>query len=202
MGAAIILFIIIAATIFTCATRSENSSLKKDLKSAVEAREKSEKRVELHHRYIGELEDSIKTIHKKKEAVYAQRESQRKAISKEVEKAKSVSEVEADSLLKERFGSSKETLIYIAESDSIRLELRSLVDLYNLEVKENIANSEINKHQKNIIVEKDIQLAKADEIIGLKDLAIKQEKRKKPRIFGWGVVAGVGLAAGTYILIK
>jgi len=148
---------------------------------------------------INSQKDTIEKIILKQDTIIKNRIVYREQSSKEIEEAKSVSEVEADSLLNDRFETKVDNLVFTKISDSIALELNSVEKLYVLEQNKSFSLSITNDIQSLIIIEKDEQI----ETINKKfDYQLKIEKKKKFRAFGWGVIVGVGLAGTAIILLN
>jgi len=143
--------------------------------------------------------DTIEKIILKQDTIIQNRIVYRKNSSKEIEAAKSVSEVEADSLLNDRFETKVDNWVFTKISDSIKLELNSVEKLYVLEQNKSISLSITNDIQSLIIIEKDEQISLNKNKF---DYQLKTEKKKKFRAFGWGVVVGVGLAGTAIILLN
>jgi len=118
--------------------------------------------------------------------------------SGEVDKAKSVSEEEADSLLNDRFDTRKNNWVFVKQADSITIDLNYTKKLYLLEQKKSFSLTKSVDMQANIIKKK-------DKLTGINEMLFKSElsaeKKKKFRAFGFGVVVGVGVV-GVLILVK
>jgi len=143
--------------------------------------------------------DTIEKIILKQDTIIQNRIVYRKNSSKEIEAAKSVSEVEADSLLNDRFETKVDNWVFTKIADSIKLELNSVEKLYVLEQNKSFSLSITNDIQSLIIIEKDEQISLNKNKF---DYQLKTEKKKKFRAFGWGVVVGVGLAGTAIILLN
>ena len=143
--------------------------------------------------------DTITKIIIKQDTVIQDRIVYRKNSSREIEEAKSVSEVEADSLLKDKFETKVDNWVFTKIADSIALELNSVEKLYVLEQRKSFSLVETNNAQSLIIIEKDEQISLNKNKF---DYQLKTEKKKKFRAFGWGVVVGVGLAGTAIILLN
>ena len=143
--------------------------------------------------------DTIEKIILKQDTIIQNRIVYRKNSSKEIEAAKSVSEVEADSLLNDRFETKVDNWVFTKIADSIALELNSVEKLYVLEQRKSFSLVETNNAQALIINEKDNQIMTNNNKF---EYQLKTEKKKKFRAFGWGVVVGVGLAGTAIILLN
>ena len=143
--------------------------------------------------------DTIEKIILKQDTIIQDRIVYRKNSSREIEEAKSVSEVEADSLLKDKFETKVDNWVFTKIADSIALELNSVEKLYVLEQRKSFSLAETNNAQALIINEKDNQIMTNNNKF---EYQLKTEKKKKFRAFGWGVVVGVGLAGTAIILLN
>ena len=143
--------------------------------------------------------DTIEKIILKQDTIIQDRIVYRGQSSKEIEEAKSVSEVEADSLLNDRFETKVDNWVFTKIADSIALELNSVEKLYVLEQRKSFSLVETNNAQALIINEKDNQIMTNNNKF---EYQLKTEKKKKFRAFGWGVVVGVGLAGTAIILLN
>ena len=190
---ALIVVVLLSMQLFKC---GGDSDLVADYEKKLQI---SQLKVDSLYLKINSQKDTIEKIILKQDTIIKNRIVYREQSSKEIEEAKSVSEVEADSLLNDRFETKVDNLVFTKISDSIALELNSVEKLYVLEQNKSFSLSITNDIQSLIIIEKDEQI----ETINKKfDYQLKIEKKKKFRAFGWGVIVGVGLAGTAIILLN
>ena len=190
---ALIVVVLLSMQLFKC---GGNSDLVADYEKKLQI---SQLKVDSLYLKIKSEKDTIEKIILKQDTIIQNRIVYRKNSSREIEEAKSVSEVEADSLLKDKFETKVDNLVFTKISDSITLELSSVNKLYALEQSKSLNLDMTNDIQSLIIMEKDEQISTINNKF---DYELKVEKKKKFRAFGWGVVVGVGLAGTAIILLN
>ena len=190
---ALIVVVLLSMQLFKC---GGDSDLVADYEKKLQI---SQLKVDSLYLKIKSEKDTIEKIILKQDTIIQNRIVYRKNSSKEIEEAKSVSEVEADSLLKDKFETKVDNWVFTKISDSITLELSSVNKLYALEQSKSLNLDMTNDIQSLIIMEKDEQISTINNKF---DYELKVEKKKKFRAFGWGVVVGVGLAGTAIILLN
>lgn len=190
---ALIVVVLLSMQLFKC---GGDSDLVADYEKKLQI---SQLKVDSLYLKIKSEKDTIEKIILKQDTIIQNRIVYRKNSSKEIEEAKSVSEVEADSLLKDKFETKVDNWVFTKIADSIALELNSVEKLYVLEQRKSFSLVETNNAQSLIIIEKDEQISLNKNKF---DYQLKTEKKKKFRVFGWGVVVGVGLAGTAIILLN
>ena len=190
---ALIVVVLLSMQLFKC---GGNSDLVADYEKKLQI---SQLKVDSLYLKIKSEKDTIEKIILKQDTIIQNRIVYRKNSSKEIEEAKSVSEVEADSLLKDKFETKVDNWVFTKIADSIALELNSVEKLYVLEQRKSFSLVETNNAQALIINEKDNQIMTNNNKF---EYQLKTEKKKKFRAFGWGVVVGVGLAGTAIILLN
>ena len=190
---ALIVVVLLSMQLFKC---GGDSDLVADYEKKLQI---SQLKVDSLYLKIKSEKDTIEKIILKQDTIIQNRIVYRKNSSKEIEEAKSVSEVEADSLLKDKFETKVDNWVFTKISDSIKLELNSVEKLYVLEQNKSFSLSITNDIQSLIIIEKDEQISLNKNKF---DYQLKTQKKKKFRAFGWGVVVGVGLAGTAIILLN
>ena len=190
---ALIVVVLLSMQLFKC---GGDSDLVADYEKKLQI---SQLKVDSLYLKIKSENDTITKIIIKQDTVIQNRIVYRKNSSKEIEEAKSVSEVEADSLLKDKFETKVDNWVFTKIADSIALELNSVEKLYILEQRKSFSLVETNNAQALIINEKDNQIMTNNNKF---EYQLKTEKKKKFRAFGWGVVVGVGLAGTAIILLN
>jgi hypothetical protein len=190
---ALIVVVLLSMQLFKC---GGDSDLVADYEKKLQI---SQLKVDSLYLKIKSEKDTIEKIILKQDTIIQNRIVYRGQSSKEIEAAKSVSEVEADSLLNDRFETKVDNWVFTKIADSIALELNSVEKLYILEQQKSFSLSITNDIQSLIIIEKDEQISLNKNKF---DYQLKTEKKKKFRAFGWGVVVGVGLAGTAIILLN
>ena len=190
---ALIVVVLLSMQLFKC---GGDSDLVADYEKKLQI---SQLKVDSLYLKIKSEKDTIEKIILKQDTIIQNRIVYRKNSSREIEEAKSVSEVEADSLLKDKFETKVDNWVFTKISDSITLELSSVNKLYALEQSKSLNLDMTNDIQSLIIMEKDEQISTINNKF---DYELKVEKKKKFRAFGWGVVVGVGLAGTAIILLN
>jgi len=190
---ALIVVVLLSMQLFKC---GGDSDLVADYEKKLQI---SQLKVDSLYLKIKSEKDTIEKIILKQDTIIQDRIVYRGQSSKEIEEAKSVSEVEADSLLNDRFETKVDNWVFTKIADSIALELNSVEKLYVLEQRKSFSLVETNNAQALIINEKDNQIMTNNNKF---EYQLKTEKKKKFRAFGWGVVVGVGLAGTAIILLN
>ena len=190
---ALIVVVLLSMQLFKC---GGDSDLVADYEKKLQI---SQLKVDSLYLKIKSEKDTIEKIILKQDTIIQDRIVYRKNSSREIEEAKSVSEVEADSLLKDKFETKVDNWVFTKISDSIALELNSVEKLYILEQQKSFSLSITNDIQSLIIIEKDEQISLNKNKF---EYQLNTEKKKKFRAFGWGVVVGVGLAGTAIILLN
>ena len=190
---ALIVVVLLSMQLFKC---GGDSDLVADYEKKLQI---SQLKVDSLYLKIKSEKDTIEKIILKQDTIIQNRIVYRKNSSKEIEEAKSVSEVEADSLLKDKFETKVDNWVFTKIADSIALELNSVEKLFVLEQNKSFSLSITNDIQSLIIIEKDEQISLNKNKF---EYQLKTEKKKKFRAFGWGVVVGVGLAGTAIILLN
>ena len=190
---ALIVVVLLSMQLFKC---GGDSDLVADYEKKLQI---SQLKVDSLYLKIKSEKDTIEKIILKQDTIIQNRIVYRKNSSREIEEAKSVSEVEADSLLKDKFETKVDNWVFTKISDSITLELSSVNKLYALEQSKSLNLDMTNDIQSLIIMEKDEQISLNKNKF---DYQLKTQKKKKFRAFGWGVVVGVGLAGTAIILLN
>jgi len=189
----LIVVVLLSMQLFKC---GGNSDLVAEYEKKLQI---SQLKVDSLYLKINSQKDTIEKIILKQDTIIQNRIVYREQSSKEIKEAKSVSEVEADSLLNDRFETKVDNWVFTKIADSIALELNSVENLYVLEQRKSFSLAETNNAKSLIINEKDNQIS----IFNKKfEYQLKVEKKKKFRAFGWGVVVGVGLAGTAIILLN
>ena len=188
----LIVIVLLSMQLFRCNDNFTENNYEKELQI-------SQLKVDSLNLQIKSNKDTIIQIVIQQDTVIQNRIVYREQSSKEIKAAKSVSEVQADSLLNDRFETKVDNWVFTKISDSITLELSSVNKLYILEQRKSLNLDMTNDIQSLIIMEKDEQISTINNKF---DYELKVEKKKKFRAFGWGVAVGVGLAGTAIILLN
>ena len=102
-----------------------------------------------------------------------------------------------DSALGVRNLSGKEINIELVKFDALKIDFRSLSDIYKVQQEEVLKKNRLIDVQEKVIQEKDLQLLAKDGLIENKVIEIGIEKKKKRKMLykGFGIGFGVGAIA-------
>jgi hypothetical protein len=199
-----ILGIIIAALIFSnLFTCNSSNFYRKNLeakiaKQKVELTQKENALISIE----STLKDTIEVLTTKIASVKAKVETIRIYSSKKIDAAKSLSEELAEEYTWNRFNNYQEIAIFSEISDSIKLEVNSLIEL-NSTYSEALNKSKLlnNNYGERLKVKDDFLILK-DEKIDLLKISLKEEKKKRRKAIIKSFVIGVPVGIVGYIIAK
>jgi len=193
----VLLIAIIGLSIFTCSER-DGQKLLRDSNNKLKSKiDNSENREEVLNGSILELRDSIINIEIQKDSLISLRGKNRLTQGALIRKAIELTESEGDSALGARNLSGKEINIELVKFDALKIDFRSLSDIYKVQQYEVLKKNRLIDVQEKVIQEKDLQLLAKDGLIENKVIEIGIEKKKKRKMLykGFGIGFGVGAIA-------
>ena len=193
----VLLIAIIALSIFTCSER-DGQTLLSDSNNKLKSKiDNSENREEVLNFLILELRDSIINIEIQKDSLISLRGKNSVAQGALIREAIQLTESGGDSALDARNLSGKEINIELVKFDALKIDFRSLSDIYKVQQYEVLKKNRLIDVQEKVIQEKDLQLLAKDGLIENKVIEIGIEKKKKRKMLykGFGIGFGVGAIA-------
>jgi len=193
----VLLIAIIALSIFTCSER-DGQTLLSDSNNKLKSKiDNSENREEVLNFLILELRDSIINIEIQKDSLISLRGKNSVAQGALIREAIQLTESGGDSALGVRNLSGKEINIELVKFDALKIDFRSLSDIYKVQQYEVLKKNRLIDVQEKVIQEKDLQLLAKDGLIENKVIEIGIEKKKKRKMLykGFGIGFGVGAIA-------
>jgi len=195
----VLLIAIIALSIFTCSER-DGQTLLSDSNNKLKSKiDNSENREEVLNFLILELRDSIINIEIQKDSLISLRGKNSVAQGALIREAIQLTESGGDSALDARNLSGKEINIELVKFDALKIDFRSLSDIYKVQQYEVLKKNRLIDVQEKVIQEKDLQLLAKDGLIENKVIEIGIEKKKKRKMLYKGL--GIGFGAGAIAIL-
>jgi len=198
----VLLIAIIALSIFTCSER-DGQTLLSDSNNKLKSKiDNSENREEVLNFLILELRDSIINIEIQKDSLISLRGKNSVAQGALIREAIQLTESGGDSALDARNLSGKEINIELVKFDALKIDFRSLSDIYKVQQYEVLKKNRLIDVQEKVIQEKDLQLLAKDGLIENKVIEIGIEKKKKRKMLYKGLGIGFGVGAIAILLLS
>ena len=188
----ILLLLIIFNNIDGC---SSDRRFKQEINKLEKQNESYAIQIQNYRDSVSKISQELKEQRSKKDTIIKYREVTRKESSNKISQAKRTTKTEADSILNARFESSTDILVDVIEHDSLRLEVRSITDLYNQEIEINKSLMATIEYKDTIIQNQDFLITNQTKQLQLFDDALKNKKKKKFRAVFNGFAIGVGIGA-------
>lgn len=196
----IVIVVLIFLNLSTC---SNSNDYKKELESKIAKQEtrlnQKEKELVLIE---STLKDTIKILTEKAKSTKLRVDTIRIYSSKKIKAVKSLSEELAEEYTWSRFNNYRDIAIFSEISDSIKLEVKGLVELNSIKSEALNKSKLLNNNYEERLGVKDGFLTLKDEEIGLLKISLKEEKKKRRKTIVKSFVIGVPVGIVGYIIAK